>query len=158
MFRGYPFQRLEEAIGAAGSISIFSLLFGAVHLTNPGASPLGLINTVAIGVVLAIAYLRTRALWLPWGIHFGWNVSLGLVLGLPVSGLRVFNVILHTTVKGPAWFTGGVYGIEASLPVAVAILAGMLLVSKWPVARLGEPLTYKRQEHEDVDSVTGIQS
>ena len=47
-----------------------------------------------IGVVLSVAYLRTRALWLPWGIHFAWNATLGLVFGLPVSGIRLFNVVV----------------------------------------------------------------
>ena len=157
MFRGYPFQRLEEAVGPVGAISIFSVLFGAVHATNPGATPFGLINTVVIGVVLAIAYLRTRALWLPWGLHFGWNISLGLVFGLPVSGLRIFNVVIHTAAKGPRWLTGGDYGVEASLPGAVAVLAGLLIVWRWPVARLGEPLTFQLQKPEDLNSVTDIQ-
>ena len=80
MFRGYPFQRLVEAIGAGGAIVVFSVLFGVVHLMNPGANPWGLLNTVVIGVVLSVAYLRTRALWLPWGIHFAWNATLGLGL------------------------------------------------------------------------------
>ena len=56
MFRGYPFQRLVEGIGAAGAIVVFSVLFGVVHLSNPGASVWGLINTVAIGILLSIAY------------------------------------------------------------------------------------------------------
>ena len=114
MFRGYPFQHLEQGIGAIGAIAVFSVLFGAVHLANPGASLWGLVNTILIGVLLAISYLRTRALWLPWGIHFGWNFALGVLFGLPVSGLRLFNVVVRTTVSGPNWVTGGSYGVEAS--------------------------------------------
>jgi membrane protease YdiL (CAAX protease family) len=128
MFRGYPFQRLVEAIGAAGAILVFSVLFGVVHLLNPGASIWGLINTIVIGVFLAIAYLRTRALWLPWGFHFAWNLMLGLILGLPVSGFRVFNVIVHGTTSGPKWLTGGSYGLEAAAPGAFAIAIGLLIV------------------------------
>jgi membrane protease YdiL (CAAX protease family) len=158
MFRGYPFQRLEEAIGPVGSIGVFSVLFGIVHLTNPGASAWGLLNTVLIGIVLAIAYLRTRALWLPWGLHFGWNAMLGLVYGLPVSGLRLFNVLVHTSSKGPRWLTGGTYGIEASAPGAAAVVIGLIVVWHWPVARLGEPLTFPRQGPEHLDSVAGIET
>jgi uncharacterized protein len=158
MFRGYPFQRLEEAIGPTGAIGVFSILFGAVHLSNPDASALGLLNTILIGVVLAIAYLRTRALWLSWGIHFGWNLTLGLLLGLPVSGLRIFNVVTRATAKGPRWLTGGSYGIEASVPGALAVVVGLLVVWKWPVARLGKPLTFPPPDSEHLDCIAGIQN
>ena len=141
MFRGYPFQRLVEGIGATGAIFVFSVLFGVVHLSNPGATVWGLINTVAIGVLLAMAYLRTRALWLPWGIHFAWNAVLGLVFGLPVSGLRLFNVAVHATVQGPKWLTGGSYGVEASAPGAIAICVGLVIIWKSPIHRLANPGT-----------------
>jgi membrane protease YdiL (CAAX protease family) len=135
MFRGYPFQRLVEGIGAAGAIVVFAVLFGVVHLSNPGASVWGLVNTVAIGVLLSIVYLRTGSLWMPWGFHFAWNTALGLVLGLPVSGLRLFNVAVHGTANGPRWLTGGGYGIEASAPGAFAIGVGLIIAWKAPVER-----------------------
>jgi len=142
MFRGYPFQRLVEAIGAGGAILVFSVLFGLVHLMNPGASPWGLLNTVVIGVALSVAYLRTRALWLPWGIHFAWNATLGLIFGLPVSGIRLFNVALRTTATGPTWLTGGTYGLEASVPGASVVVIGLLVVWRVPLRRLVDPAVY----------------
>lgn len=141
MFRGYPFQHLVEGIGAPGAIVVFSILFGAVHLSNPGATVWGLINTILIGILLAIAYLRTRALWLPWGIHFGWNLTLGMLLGLPVSGLRIFNVVVRTTVMGPRWATGGSYGVEASVTGGIAVLVGIAVVWKLPFTKLGPAAT-----------------
>jgi membrane protease YdiL (CAAX protease family) len=147
MFRGYPFQRLVEGIGATGAIIVFSVLFGVVHLSNPGESVWGLINTVAIGILLAIAYLRTKALWLPWGIHFAWNATLGLALGLPVSGLRLFNVAVHGTAIGPKWLTGGSYGIEASAPGALAIVAGLILIWRVPLRQMPDPSTLSRTEN-----------
>jgi membrane protease YdiL (CAAX protease family) len=148
MFRGYPFQRLAEAIGPAGAIVVFSVLFGVVHLSNPGASVWGLTVTVAIGVVLSVTYLRTRAIWLPWGIHFAWNTVLGLLLGLPVSGLRLFNVAIHTSVTGPKWLTGGSYGIEASAPGAFAVVMGLILVWKLPMNRLENPAVLPSPENQ----------
>jgi membrane protease YdiL (CAAX protease family) len=148
IFRGYPFQRLEEAIGPAGAVGVFSVLFGAVHLMNPGASPLGLVNTVLIGVLLALAYLRTRALWFCWGLHFGWNASLGLLFGLPVSGLRIFNAVVRTSASGPRWLTGGSYGLEASVPGVAAVVAGLLIVWRWPVRVLRTKLTTSIQQPE----------
>ncbi|MDR3749553.1 MAG: type II CAAX endopeptidase family protein [Acidobacteriota bacterium] len=149
IFRGYPFQHLLEGIGAVGAIAVFAILFGAVHLSNPGASLWGLINTILIGVLLSIAYLRTRALWLPWGIHLGWNLTLGFLLGMPVSGLRIFNVVGRTDVTGPKWATGGGYGVEASVTGAVIALLGALIVWKLPVAQLQQPEVAPELAHQD---------
>lgn len=134
MFRGYPFHRLIEGIGALPALVIMSLLFGAAHLPNPHSSPWAFINTIAVGVLLAVAYLKTRALWLPWGIHFGWNTALGLIFGLPVSGLDDFSVVVRTSARGPHWLTGGAYGLEASALGTLVILAGLVLVG---LLRLG---------------------
>ncbi|MGH9602307.1 MAG: lysostaphin resistance A-like protein, partial [Terriglobales bacterium] len=127
-FRGYPFQRLVEGAGPVWALIILNGLFGAVHLGNPHASFWGFLNTVAIGIVLGIAYLRTRALWLPWGIHFGWNATLGVGFGLPVSGTLQFQTVVAGTAEGPVWLTGGGYGIEASATGAVVILIGLVAV------------------------------
>jgi len=117
---------------------------------------LGLLNTVLIGIVLAIAYLRTRALWLPLGLHFGWNATLGLLFGLPVSGLDIFNVVTHSTADGPRWLTGGSYGIEASAPGALAVVVGLLVVWKWPVQRLAEPFTFPPPDSGTPEGLTGV--
>lgn len=134
-FRGYPFQRLVEAIGPIGAIVVLSVLFGAVHLQNPnsgGILSLGFFNTLLVGVLFAYAYLRTRTLWLPFGMHFSWNFFLGSVYGLPVSGLRDFSVVVRSAAHGPHILTGGAYGIEASLPGTVVLLLGFLLVAWAP--------------------------
>jgi membrane protease YdiL (CAAX protease family) len=127
-FRGYPFQQLVRAVGSAPAVVILSLLFGVVHLANPDASAWGFLNTVLIGVLLALAYLRTRSLWMPIAIHFWWNITLGLVFGLPVSGLRGFSVVVHGRAMGPLWLTGGDYGLEASAVCAGVIVAGMAML------------------------------
>ena len=128
MFRGYPFQRLIEAVGPAQAVILLSFLFGAVHLQNPHSSRWAFINTIAVGVLFAIAYLKTRALWLPWGIHFGWNTALGMACGLPVSGLNDFSVLVRTTTRGPRWLTGGAYGLEASAVGTAVIALGLVAV------------------------------
>lgn len=143
MFRGYPFQHLEKGIGAVPAIAVFSAIYGVVHLVNPSVSRWGVLNTILIGILLSIAYLRTRALWLPWGIHFGWNAMLGSVFGLPVSGFHFFNVVLRTTATGPAWLTGGAYGVEAGATGAAAILVGILIVWLLPVSKLSRPTAFR---------------
>lgn len=129
-FRGYPFHRLLEALGAAVAVVMLSALFAALHLANPHATmwSWGFFNTAAVGALFAIAYLRTRALWLPWGIHFAWNAMLGVGLGLPVSGLRQFNVMVQAEAAGPDWLTGGSYGPEDSATATAAIVLGLAAV------------------------------
>jgi membrane protease YdiL (CAAX protease family) len=125
-FRGYPFQRLVAAVGAGPAVAVLSILFGTAHLLNPDASAWGFLNTVLIGILLAVAYLRTGSLWMPIAIHFWWNTTLGLIFGLPVSGLWGFSVVTKGRLRGPLWLTGGGYGIEASAVTAGVIVAGIV--------------------------------
>lgn len=127
-FRGYPFQRLVEAFGPVAAIVILSVLFGLAHFGNPNVTAWAVINTVLVGILLAIAYLRTRSLWMPWGIHFAWNAVLGVGFGLPVSGLTKFSVLIRSRAQGPTWLTGGSYGIEASATGAFVIVTGIVLL------------------------------
>jgi uncharacterized protein len=128
VFRGYPFHRLVEAIGAPGAVILLAGLFGAGHLQNPNATVWGALNTVGFGVFTALAYLRTRALWLPWGMHFAWNLGLGLGYGLTVSGLSQFSVVVQGTIAGPRWLTGGDYGIEASATATMGLLVASVIL------------------------------
>jgi membrane protease YdiL (CAAX protease family) len=130
MFRGYPFQRLVEAVGPLWAVTVASALFAAAHLGNPNASGVlswAFFNTIAIGVLLAVAYLRTRTLWLPFGIHFGWNFALGFVFGLPVSGLSDFSVLVRGSIRGRQWLTGGSYGLENGGAAAILLALSLLV-------------------------------
>ncbi|MCL6566021.1 MAG: CPBP family intramembrane metalloprotease [Acidobacteriia bacterium] len=124
IFRGYPFQRLVESVGALWAVVLLAALFGAVHIPNPAATALSTANTVLAGVLLAVAYLKTRALWLPIGIHFAWNWVMGPVLGFPVSGIRMPARLLAAEVSGPVWLSGGDYGPEGSVVLTAAAVAG----------------------------------
>jgi membrane protease YdiL (CAAX protease family) len=131
MFRGYPFQRLVESIGPTGAVLVLSALFGALHFSNPdnhGWKSWEFFNTLAVGALFAVAYLRTKSLWMPFGMHFAWNYTLGVLFGLPVSGLKTFAVIVRSTASGSRALTGGAYGIEGSLTGAIVILLGFVPV------------------------------
>jgi uncharacterized protein len=141
-FRGYPFQRLVESAGATGAILITSIFFGLVHSANPHVSRWGVVNTIFFGILLALAYLRTRSLWLPWGIHFGWNTLLALGFGLPLSGFKLFAIVVKGVASGPEWMTGGAYGIEGGALATIVITIGIgavLWITKFPAMRT-EPL------------------
>jgi membrane protease YdiL (CAAX protease family) len=129
IFRGYPFQRLADALGPAAAVALFSGAFGLVHLRNPDHTWLSTLNTMLVGVPLAVAYLRTRALWLPVGIHLAWNYFQGFGLGLPVSGLGVPFSVLRAEVTGNQLLTGGAYGPEGGLLATGVIAAATVYLS-----------------------------
>lgn len=124
VFRGYPFQRLLGVAGPVVAVIVASTLFGAAHLRNPFQNWISTLNTALVGVLLAICYLRTRALWLPLGIHFAWNFVQGYVLGLPVSGVAFPLAIFQAKIRGPSWLSGGAYGPEGSILCLSVIAAG----------------------------------
>jgi membrane protease YdiL (CAAX protease family) len=129
-FRGYPFQRLIEAMGPTMATLVVSAIFALEHLANPDATLASTLVTVLAGWLLALAYLRTRALWLPWGLHFAWNASMGALFGLPVSGLRIFSPVVSTNAHGPIWLTGDGYGPEGGLVTALVLLVGLGVLTR----------------------------
>jgi len=131
LFRGYPLQTLTRAHLAWLAILLTSVPFAAVHLKNPNVvKGFTFINTALAGVWLAVAYLRTRSLWLPVGVHWAWNWALGSFFGLPVSGITTIapNPLLHGTDLGPAWLTGGSYGIEGGLACTIALTVSTIFI------------------------------
>jgi membrane protease YdiL (CAAX protease family) len=124
MFRGYGLQTLARARLASLGVLLTCAFFGIVHLGNPNVVPgFTMANTMLAGVWLAVAYLRTRSLWFPLGVHWAWNWALGWFFGLPVSGANlVSHPLFAATDNGPFWLTGGSYGIEGGLAGTIALL------------------------------------
>ena len=106
-----------------------SVLFGLAHMNNQNVSLLGIVNTVLWGILLGYAFLRSGDLWLPIGLHFGWNL-LQASLGFGVSGISHTDTWYHVSLgNAPGWLTGGEFGLEASifaLVLQVALIAIML--------------------------------
>ena len=129
--RGYPLQTFVRARLVWLGILITSVAFGAGHLKNPNAGALLVFaNTTLAGVWLAVAYLRTRSLWFPLGVHWAWNWALGSLFGLPVSGItRVApNPMLVGSDLGPAWLTGAAYGIEGGVACTIALVVSTIFI------------------------------
>jgi membrane protease YdiL (CAAX protease family) len=132
LFRGYGFQVLVKGMGPFATILPVAVLFGLAHSQNLNFGPLALVNTILWGVVLGYAYLRSGDLWLPIGLHFGWNWTLPL-LGANLSGftMDVTGYAMHWNI-GERW-SGGAYGPEGGL-LATAVAIGLLFyVGKAPV-------------------------
>ncbi len=133
--RGYQLQNIEEGLNTFWGVLLSSGFFGLMHIINPNASWLSAVGITLAGVFMAYAYLRTRQLWLPIGLHIGWNLFLGPVFGFPVSGLGVSG-LFRVLVDGPVLITGGEFGPEAGLVVLPALGLGVLLVWRYTTGRL----------------------
>jgi membrane protease YdiL (CAAX protease family) len=131
LFRGYPLQTLSRTGLVWLAILLTSLPFAAVHLRNPNVvEPYTFINTALAGVWLAAAYLRTRSLWLPLGVHWAWNWAQGSIFGIHVSGIKLSaHPLLTASHTGPDWLTGGSsYGIEGGLACTIALIVSTIFI------------------------------
>ena len=129
VFRGYVFQTLVRDVPVAIPLLLLSLLFGLAHWSNPSRTLFSTTNTVLAGIWLAVAFLKTRSLWLPTGLHLGWNWTMGVFFGIPVSGLPLRKTVLLTTSGSPEWLTGGSYGCEGGL--AATLVLGLSTALIW---------------------------
>ena len=127
IFRGYPLQVLMAGIGPWPAMIVMSAIFGLGHHLNPNATWLGTGNTALAGILLCLAYVRTRSLWFPYGIHIAWNLGLGPISGFSLSGMNLES-ILHTEANGADWITGGAYGPEAGVLVTGIMGAAIVAV------------------------------
>lgn len=125
--RGYLLQNLIDGLNVFWGVIVSSILFGLLHLANPNSSIEGALGTFLVGIFLSYAYLVTRQLWLPIGLHIGWNFFEGPIFGFPVSGVDAFRV-LQQSVNGPTLITGGSFGPEAGLILLVGLALGIGLV------------------------------
>jgi len=125
--RGVVFRILEQWLGSWIALALSAILFGLLHLLNPGVT---LLNAGAVmleaGILLAAAYMLSRRLWLCIGIHFAWNFTQGGIFSAAVSG-GATKGLLQARLVGPTWLTGGTFGAEASIvAVLVCATAGVL--------------------------------
>ncbi len=132
LFRGVLFRLVEEWLGTWIALAVSAAIFGAAHAANPGAT---WVSSLAIaleaGVLLGAAFVVTRNLWFPIGLHFAWNFFEGPVYGTQVSGRSFLESAVDARVTGPSLFTGGSFGPEAGLfaIVTCVIVAVALLVA-----------------------------
>jgi uncharacterized protein len=129
LFHGYAFQLLIRSLGAFATILPAGVLFGFAHAGNLNVTALGLINTMLWGILLGYSYLRTRALWLPIGLHFGWNFT------LPLFGVNLSGFTMGVTGYALKWsagslWSGGSYGPEGGLPTTMVVVALFLAVRR----------------------------
>lgn len=123
-FRGYGFQRFAHAVGPLGAALGFAAYYAIVQALRPGTSRASIAVSVLLSLVLATAYLRTRALWVSWGLNFGWKASRALIFGLAVTGIDDKSPVVQGNPMGPFWATGGGFGLDGTW-----ITFGLLLLA-----------------------------
>ena len=125
--RGVIFRIAEQAWGSRRALTFSTVFFVAAHL--PGEiSLMGVLVTAAASIAFTAAYQLSQRLWLPMGMHFAWNYLFAAVFSLPVSGHEAKGW-LQGSMSGPAWLSGGVYGVEASAAALLvwAVASALLL-------------------------------
>lgn len=126
-FRGYGFQRFALVVGSSGAAFGFALFYAILQGMIPGWSNASIVFSVIFSFLLTTAYLRTRALWVSWGLNFAWKASQALIFGLAVKGISSHSPIVEGNPMGPFWLTGGGFGLDASW------IASLVLLIAFPV-------------------------
>jgi membrane protease YdiL (CAAX protease family) len=129
LFRGILFRWIEEFGGTWAGLIISSALFGLAHLGNPGATWVAALwIALEAGLLLGGAYMLTRNLWMPIGLHAAWNFTQGEIFDVPVSGIDEHGLV-QAKLSGPEILTGGMFGLEASIiALVIATAAGVFLI------------------------------
>lgn len=129
VFRGVLQRHLEHRAGTWIALAVTGLLFGAIHLVNPDATLWGaLAIAVEAGGLLGAAYVATRTLWLPIGLHLGWNLGVGGVFSTVVSGADTPPGLLDGVTSGHVLLSGGAFGPEASIVAVLACSLGTVVL------------------------------
>jgi uncharacterized protein len=129
-FRGYLQFTITRGIGFWWGAFLFAALFGFMHRTNPGESPVGLVGAGGASVIFCLSLWYTGSLWWAVGFHAAWDWGQSFFYGTADSGLVAGGHFLNAHPVGPALWSGGTTGPEGSvivLPLLVVIAAGMWL-------------------------------
>lgn len=146
LFRGLLFRLSSKLLGTWGALLFTSALFGAAHAFNPGATiSSSLAIALEAGVLLGAAYAATQRLWLPIGLHIGWNFTEGSVFSMSISGMAKSAGLFQGSLNGPRLLTGGQFGPEASIVAVIVCLAAALYFIRRTVAlRRAEPPVWRK--------------
>ncbi|NKZ02204.1 CPBP family intramembrane glutamic endopeptidase [Actinomadura latina] len=150
VFRGVLFRNVEHWTGTWIALVLTGSLFGLIHLLNANATLWGAIAiAIEAGGMLTAAYIATRKLWVPIGLHFGWNVAASAIFSTEVSGSNTPEGLLDATMSGPALVTGGDFGPEGSV---YAVVFGVVAtaVFMWLAHRRGHAVPVRRSARADL--------
>jgi membrane protease YdiL (CAAX protease family) len=137
LMRGYIFSALRDGIGWRWTLILTSIVFGLLHIPNPGSDAQSILLVILAGFFLGSILLATRSLYAAGMVHFGWNWAMAAGMHTPVSGIRVRTPDYSVVDNGPDWLTGGRWGPEGGFPSALAMFVVMIYIY-WRYLRLTE--------------------
>lgn len=151
LFRGIIFRIIEEKLGSYFSLLISSIIFGLLHILNPGSSVAGIGLVILAGLLLAASYIYTRNLWFPIAIHFAWNFTLA-IFGVNVSGNDISKTLITAKIEGSEWITGGQFGPEGSIQdiIFCLIVTVILFILIHKQRKIIKPYWYKKTSADAV--------
>ena len=138
IFRGYLVQNIEQGISLTVAVVLSCLFYGVVHMFNPNAGWLSGLIIVGFGYIRVLGWLTTSQLWFGMGMHSAWNFFQGPIFGFNVSGTEA-ETLIHHTVTGPAWLTGGEFGPEGSVIIIPILALAVLAMHAWTRKRTNTP-------------------
>lgn len=131
--RGYIYGALRERYPVWVAVAANALLFGALHLLNPGVTVFSVLSIVLIGVGLSLVMLLRESLWMAIAIHTMWNFTQSILFGLPNSGIVSAGSFLHLEAARSSLLYDASFGVEGALPailVELALCAWLCLAAK----------------------------
>ena len=135
LFRGFIFQRFIESFGQWPAQLIIAGMFLLTHFDNPGMvgiiKLLASLNIFFASILFGLAFIKTRSLAMPIGIHFMANWVQGSLLGFGVSGNNELGLLNPQFLLAPEWLTGGTFGLEASILGLIFLLVITLSFYIW---------------------------
>ncbi|WP_296701732.1 type II CAAX endopeptidase family protein [Algoriphagus sp.] len=129
-FRGIILQNISKGLGLRWGIILSTILFGLIHAANPDATILSTLLIMIITIQLVYAYLKTGQLWMPIGLHLGWNFFQASIFGFASSGHSSPSMITQSPI-GPDWLSGGEFGAENSVFIVPFTLVSLWAINYW---------------------------
>ena len=130
LMRGYSQWVLAQGMHFWPAAALLSILFGLLHLMNPGEAKIGIAAVVSIGFFFCLTLRRTGTLWFAVGFHMAWDWGESFLYSVPDSGTTTVGHLMKASLHGPDWLTGGTVGPEASYLLFVLIAGLWFLFSR----------------------------
>lgn len=127
-FRGYPYRLLRESTGPLIATGLMAVIFGMFCAVQPFSTPLSVLGSMLLGLVLAAGWLRTHALWVSWGLNFAFKAAAAVLFGLPVEGSTNYFSMIQTYPSGSRGWTGGSYGLPGSWLALIVLPCALLFL------------------------------
>jgi membrane protease YdiL (CAAX protease family) len=136
LLRGYIFAVLREAVGTRWTLISTSIVFGLLHIPNPGSDAQSVVIVMLAGFFLGSVFLATRSLYAATAAHFVWNWFMAAGLHTAVSGIPVSTPDYRVIDAGPDWLTGGAWGPEGGFAAAVGMFVVLIYLHARPLRRM----------------------